>query len=147
VWIPQDPIWSVHTLFFLVTSAHTLLGPFIVLLKLMDQTLCLDQLYNCAVIKLSSLCTPVHHFVVSSSHTLLGPVFAVQLDTNYTHLWCTHCDWISCTAVHLYFSPVSVYSWTLYTTGCGLVVEYSCFSKPQCKFSAILKVRLGLFPH
>ena len=43
------------------------------------------------------------------------------LDTTYTHSWCTHCAWISCTAVHLYFSPVSVHSGTVYTTA-----QYNC---------------------
>ena len=51
-------------LHFVVTSAHTLLGPF---------TLCLNQLYGVTVALLSSLCTHVPHFVVSSVHTLLGP--------------------------------------------------------------------------
>jgi hypothetical protein len=41
---------------------------------------------------------------------------AVLLDTTYIHLWCTHCAWISCTVLHLYFNPVSVHSGTLYTT-------------------------------
>ena len=85
-----------------------MLDSFILMLRLVDHTLCLDQLYSCTVIMLSSLCTPVWHFV----------------DTTYTHLWCTHCAWISCTAVHLYFSPVSVHSWTVYTTAlynCKLV--------------------------
>ena len=49
-------------------------------------------------------------------HTFCLAQFAVQLDTTYTHSWCTHCAWISCTAVHLYFSPVSVQSGTMYTT-------------------------------
>ena len=54
--------------------AHTLLGPSILMLRLVDQTLCFDQLYSCTVIMLSILCTPVRHFVVTSAHTLLGPV-------------------------------------------------------------------------
>ena len=48
-------------------------------------------------------------------HTLCLAQFAVQLDNTYTHSWCTHCAKISCTAVHLYFSPVSVQSGTVYT--------------------------------
>ena len=36
---------------------------------------------------------------------------AIQLETIYTHMWCTHYAWISCTAVHLYCSPVSVSSY------------------------------------
>ena len=70
----STPIGSVYTLLFVVESADTLLGPFILMLRLVDQTLCLDQLYSCTVIMLSSLCTPVQHFVVTSAHTLLGPV-------------------------------------------------------------------------
>jgi hypothetical protein len=35
-------IGSLYTLFFVVTSAHTLLGPFILLLRLVDHKLCLD---------------------------------------------------------------------------------------------------------
>ena len=66
-------IGSVYTFLFVVTSAHTLIGPFILMFRLLDQTLCLDQLYSCTVIMLSSLCTPVRHFVVTSAHTLLGP--------------------------------------------------------------------------
>ena len=104
-----------YTLLFVVTSAHTLLGPFILMLRLVDQTLCLDQLYSCTLIMLSSLCTPVEHFVVTSENTLLGPV-CCKLDTTYTHSWCTHCALISCTAVHLFVSPVSVHSGTVYTT-------------------------------
>ena len=73
------------------------------------QTVYLDQLYSCTVVMLSSLCIPVRHLFVTSAHTLLGPV-------SYTHLWCTHCAWISFTAVHLYFSPASVYSGTVYKT-------------------------------
>jgi hypothetical protein len=67
------PIWSVYTLLLVFTSAHTLLGPFILMLRLVDRTLCLDQLYSCTIIMLSSLCTPVRYFVVTSAHTLLGP--------------------------------------------------------------------------
>ena len=39
----------------------------------MSNTPCLDQLYGCTVILLSSLCTPVRHFVITRAHTLLGP--------------------------------------------------------------------------
>ena len=41
------PIGSVYTLFFVVMSAHTLLGPFILILRLVDQTLRLDQFDSC----------------------------------------------------------------------------------------------------
>ena len=68
------PIGSVYTLHFFITSAHTLLCPFIIMLRLVDHTLCLDQLYSCTVIMLSRPCTPVRHFVVTSAHTLLRPV-------------------------------------------------------------------------
>jgi hypothetical protein len=95
-------IWSVYILLLLVTSAHTLFGHFILMLRLVE-------LYSCIVIMLSSLCTPVRH-------TLCLAQVAVQLDTTYTHSWCTHCAWISCTDVQLYFSPVSVHSGTVYTT-------------------------------
>jgi hypothetical protein len=33
---------------------------------------------------------------------------ALKLDVTQTHLQCTHYAWISCTAVHYFFSPVSV---------------------------------------
>jgi hypothetical protein len=33
---------------------------------------------------------------------------SVQLDNTFTHLRCTYFAWISCTAVHLYCSSVSV---------------------------------------
>ena len=49
-------------------------------------------------------------------HTLCLNQFSLQLDTTYTHSWCTHCALISCTAVHLYFSPVCVHSGTVHTT-------------------------------
>ena len=65
-------IGSVYTLFCVVTSAHTLLGQFILMLRLVEHTLCLDQLYSVTDIMLSSLCTPVQHFVITSAHTLLG---------------------------------------------------------------------------
>ena len=65
---------------------------------------------------------------------------AVQLNTTYTHLRCTHCAWISCTAVHLYFSPFSVHSWTvllciqLYcTTVHSLVPAWPLFCQPIIK--------------
>ena len=65
---------------------------------------------------------------------------AVQLDPTYTHLRCTHCAWISCTAVHLYFSPFSVHSWTvllciqLYcTTVHSLVPAWPLFCQPIIK--------------
>ena len=38
-----------------------------------------------------------------------GLYFSVQLDTTYAHMWCTHNDWISCTAVRVYCSSVSVH--------------------------------------
>jgi hypothetical protein len=56
--VPDYQIWFVYTLLF----EYTLLGPFILMLMLVDQTLCLDQLYSCTVMIVSSLCTPVHYF-------------------------------------------------------------------------------------
>ena len=41
---PQ-PVFDTNKL-FVVMSAHTLLGPFILQLGLVDQTLCLDHLYS-----------------------------------------------------------------------------------------------------
>ena len=38
------------------------IGPEILMFRLMEYTLCLDQLYGCSVILLSGLCTPVWHF-------------------------------------------------------------------------------------
>jgi hypothetical protein len=63
------------------------------------QTLCLDQLYS--------------HHVIQSVYTCMVfccylAQFTVQLNTTYAHSWCTHCAWISFTAVHLYFSVVFV---------------------------------------
>ena len=84
----STPIGSVYTLLFVVTSAQTLLVPFIHMLRLVDQTLCSDQLYSCTVIMLSSLYTPVQHFVVTSAHTLLDPVC------------CTTCQYLHTLVVH-----------------------------------------------
>ena len=66
-------------------------------------------------------------------HTLCFAQFAVQLDTTYTHSWCTHCAWISRTAVHLYFSPVSVHSVTVLlhcTTVHSLVPAWPLLCQP-----------------
>ena len=102
---------SVYTYLCVVTSAHTLLGPFILILRLI---LCLDQLYSCTVILLSSV--NLYDILLLLVHALCLAQFAVQIDTTYTHSWCTHFAWISCTATHLYFIPASVNSWTVYTT-------------------------------
>ena len=96
------PIGSMYSLLFVVMSAHTLLGPFILMLRPVDQTLCLDQLYSCTIIMLSSLCTPVRHFVAfccthfdwpsllynltlpthtCGAHTLLGSVVLLYINT------------------------------------------------------------------
>ena len=72
---------------FVGMSAHTLLGTFILMLRFVEYTLCLDQLYGVTVVLLSSLCTHVPHFVVTI-HTLLCP-----------DLWNIHFVLINCTAV------------------------------------------------
>ena len=77
-----------------------------------------------------------YRFIYVDSHTdtvLLytsctdGLYFCVHYCTTWhylnMHLWCTHYDWISCTAVCLYCSPVSVH---LY---CQLVLSNECTSK------------------
>ena len=89
----MTPIGSVYTLFFVVTSAHTLLGPFILMLRLVDHTLCLDQLYGVTLVLLSSLCTHVPHLFVTRAHTLLGPDILMFRLVEYKLVW------ISCTAV------------------------------------------------
>jgi hypothetical protein len=62
-----------------VISAHTLLGPVILMLRVVKNTLCLDQLYGCTVILLSSLSTLVWHFVIFSAHNLIGPVILLYI--------------------------------------------------------------------
>ena len=78
-------IGSLNNLLFFVTSARTLLGPFILML-------------SCTVIKLSSLCSAVLYFVVG--HIWLILVYNLALATQFA--------WISCTAVHLYLNSVPV---------------------------------------
>ena len=117
-------------------SAHTFLGPFIIMLRLEDHTRCLIQLCSSSVIMSLSLCTPVlYGILLLIVHTLCLAQFVVQLDFTYTHLWGTHCAWIGFTAVHLYFSPVSAHSWTVYTT-----TLYNCTTEPvyRCEITFFL---------
>jgi hypothetical protein len=105
-----------------------LLGPFILILRLI---LCLDQLYSCKVILLSSV--NLYDILLLLVHALCLAQFAVQIDTTYTHSWCTHFAWISCAATHLYFSPASVNSWTVYSTAlynCTLASAWPLFCQP-----------------
>jgi hypothetical protein len=101
----------VYTSLFVVTSAHTLLGQFILMLRLVDQTLFLDLLFICVQSKRYPFCVHLYGILLLLVQTLCLSQVVVQLDTTYTH-----CAWISCTAVHLYFSPVSVHSGTVYKT-------------------------------
>ena len=73
VFNPQQGLYKVY---FLLSRVNTLCfaDSLILILRLVDQTICLDQLYSCTIIMLSSLCTPVQNFVVTSAHNLLGPV-------------------------------------------------------------------------
>ena len=84
----SNTIGSVSTLLFVITSAHTLLGPVVLMLRLVDHTLCLDQLYSCTAIMLSSLCTPVRHFVVTSANNLFGLVCFTTW--HYIHTFVVH---------------------------------------------------------
>ena len=71
-------IQSVYTCTaFVITSAHSLLGSVILMLRHVEYTICLDQLYGCTVILLSRLCKPLRNFVVTSAHTFLGPVIVL----------------------------------------------------------------------
>ena len=58
----------------------------------MEYTLCLDQLYGCIVILLSSLCTPVWHFVINSGPHFAWPSYtAVQMKcTLVSEQWENH---------------------------------------------------------
>ena len=88
--------WPIYT-YVEACGSNTLLGPAV-------QSKCYP------------VCVHLYGILLLLVHTLGLAQVAVQLDTSYTHSWCTHCAWISCTAVHLYFSPVSVHSGTVYTT-------------------------------
>ena len=93
------PIWSLYALLFVITSAHTLLGPFI-------------QLYSGNFIQSLYTCTAFCHYKCIHFEWLS----LLYILTLATHSWCTHRAWISCTAVHTYFSPDSgnVYTTALY---------------------------------
>ena len=56
-----------HVPHFVVTSAHTLLGPDILMFRLVEYTLCLDQLYSCTVIML--LCVHLYDILLLLVHT------------------------------------------------------------------------------
>ena len=116
----STPMGSLYTLLFVVTSAHTLLGPTslysysVIMLSVTSAHTLLGpaSLYSYSVIMLSGLWL----FIVTSACTLLGPVCCVLIYTYLIlpkHFLCTHCAWISSTTVHLYFSPASVHSWTV----------------------------------
>jgi hypothetical protein len=66
------PKGSGYTLLFVVMSAHTLLGPFILMLRLVDQTVYMDQLYSC-------------HNSIQSVYTC----------TAFCCCWCSHFTWSS----------------------------------------------------
>ena len=104
------PQLGLCTLHFVGRSAHTLLGPFILMLRLVDHTLCFDQLYSCTVIMSSSLCTPVRHFVVNSAHTLLRPVCCLTLPT---HTRGAHTVLGSVVLLYIYTLVQSLYNCTL----------------------------------
>ena len=98
-----------YTLLFVVTNAHTLLGPFILMLRLLDQALYLDQLYSCTVIMLSHLCRPVWHFAVMGAHTLLSPICS----TPWHHLRllsCAHTVLGSAILLYIYTLVQSLFS-------------------------------------
>ena len=92
-------------------------------------------------------CTDIMYYCTHNLYIYTVPLCtqmytAVQLDLTYTHLWCTHA-YISCMAVCLHCSPVSVH---LY---CQLVLtnEIPCkitfmnrFNQSQLRF-------LGIAPH
>ena len=102
---------SVYTTLHCCTTVHYLHTHVV-------HTLCLDQLYCCTFILLSSLCSLVLYRFLYRYTVLLytsctdGLYFCVHYCTTWhylnIHLWCTHYAWISCTAVRLYCSPVSV---------------------------------------
>ena len=92
---------------------------------LVEHKFSLDQFYNCTVMMLCSLYTPIWHFVVPSAHTLPGPVccatwyyiqtFVVHtlyLDQLYIYILVQPlytlrlCTQLHCTSIH---SPVTVW--------------------------------------
>jgi hypothetical protein len=112
-----DPKWVCVHFIFCHTSVHTLLGPFIrnTYIEACGSNGLLGsvvQLYSCNVIQ--SVYTRTAFCCYKCTH-FAWPNFLYKLPLP-THLLCTHCAWISCTAIHLYFSPASVYSGTVYTT-------------------------------
>ena len=100
-----------HVSIFVVTSAHTLLGPVILTSGLVEHKLCFDQLCGFTFVLLSSLCTPVLHFVITSytyvqtcgihtllesvvrlySHTVIQSVYACMAFCYSEHLYCSAC--------------------------------------------------------
>jgi hypothetical protein len=128
---------SAFILLFFVMSAHTLLGPFILMLMLVDHTLCLDQLYSSSVIMLSGLCTPVRHFVWPSflynltlpththgAHTVLGSVVLLYIYTLVKSLFTLGlCTQLHCTTVHSL-----VPAWPLFCQPITEEILFTCFA-------------------
>ena len=118
------PVGSLHTLFFVVTSAHILLGPFTLMLRLLDQALYLDELYSCTVIMLSHLCRPVWHFAVMGAHTLLSPICS----TPWHHLRllsCAHTVLGSAILLYIYTLVQSLFSLRMWSVNNCTVQLYT----------------------
>jgi hypothetical protein len=69
---------------------------------LTDISLYLYRFVYIYTVLLYTTCTDGLYFCVHKCQLLY------KLTPTYTHLWCTHYAWISCTTVRLYSSPVCV---------------------------------------
>ena len=94
---------------------------------------CTEILYYCTHCTTEQMeCTSVYTTVLSAQH-----------DTTYTHLWCPHYAWISCTPVRLYCSPVTVHlycrTWRILTNEIPSKITFmNCVDQSELRFSGVL---------
>ena len=98
------PIWSLYTLLFVITSAHTLLGPFI-------------QLYSGNFIQSLYTCTAFCHYKCIHFEWL-SLLYTLTLAT---HTCCAHTVLGSVVLMYIHTLVQSLFSGNLYTTAL-----YSC---------------------